>query len=309
MSLPVRCTWKHCNQAYREIASCAFKEYVALGDSYSAGVNADPQGELPICSSIGAYPFVNCTTRRCGGNTGAYAYQFYQSHQPRHFTFLACGGDGTDQCAKVQVPNIPSSADLVTITIGGNNGGAFSDVVTKCVYLRAGIFSFCARALANAQNVVANIASALDELLRQVKAAAPGARVVVFGYVRFWPNEDNPEQCQSKTLKNPSSEQKTAMNALVWGMNRRLEEAAVAHGFAFVDVDGRFDGHRLCDVGESYIQWELQSSIPGIEDDLGDDDEIVVDDPRAERWNHGFFHPFEAGQVQYRIALEEALGC
>ena len=149
----------------------------------------------------------------------------------------------------------------------------------------------------------------LDELFRQVKAAAPSAKVVAFGYVRFWPNEDKPEQCQSKALKNPDSEQRTAMNTLVRGMNKKLEEAAIAHGFAFVDVDGYFEGHRLCDLGESYIQWESNDAIPAIVNDFDGGKENVVDDPRAELWNHGFFHPSETGQDQYRLALEKALGC
>ena len=284
---------------------------MALGDSYAAGVNADPQGELPTCNNIRANALstgINCTIRSCGGNTGAYGYQFYQNHQPRNFTFLACGGDDTEQCAEVQIPNIPSSTDLVTINIGGNNGRAFSDVVTKCVYLRTKRFSFCTRALMNAQNVTANIDSALVNLFSQLKAAAPGARVVVFGYVQFWPSKNKPDQCQSKTLKNPDSDQKAFMNSLVRTINQKLEQAATANNFIFIDVDNFFEGHRLCDLGEPYIQWNSWATS-GIGHDLSDADEDGVDDPRTELWNHGFFHPFEIGQDQYRIALEKALGC
>ena len=285
---------------------------MALGDSYAAGINANPNGQLPTCNStdvslcgIGA----NCTTETCAKNTGAYGYQFYQTDQPGDFTFVACSGDDTEQCADLQVPLIPTGADLVTINIGGNNGDAFSKVVTRCVYL-PGQFG-CTGALKNAQNIVAGIDADLNELFGKVKVAAPNAKVVVFGYVQFWPTVDNPHQCQSSSLSRPSAAQKAIMNSLVIGMNQKLEQAANTSGFTWVDVDGLFEGHRLCDEGDpddTYIQWSLKAT-PGIGDGIGDGDEDGVDDPRLDLFNRGVFHPFEIGQAQYRMALEKAVGC
>ena len=193
----------------------------------------------------------------------------------------------------------------MTINIGGNNGDAFSKVVTRCVYI-PGQFG-CEGALTNAQNIVAGIDTALNTLFGKVKVAAPSAKVVVFGDVQFWPRIDNPDQCQSPSLKRPSAAQKATMNSLVLGMNQKLAQAANTNGFTWVDVDGLFEGHRLCDEGDknnTYIQWSLKAT-PGI----GDGDEDGVDDPRSELYNKGVFHPFVTGHDQYRMALEKALGC
>ena len=92
--------FKFCDQAYRNLAACAFNEYVALGDSYAAGINAEPQGQLPICDNAGLDLYgsgSNCTTKKCAKNKGAYGYQFFQDHQPKDFTYLACSGDDTEQ--------------------------------------------------------------------------------------------------------------------------------------------------------------------------------------------------------------------
>ena len=127
-------------------------------------------------------------------------------------------------------------------------------------------------------------------------------------YVQFWPSDDEPGQCQSSSLSRPSADQKASMNSLVLGMNQKLEKAANATGFTFVDVDSLFEGHRLCDSGDTYIQWSLIGT-PGIGDGIGDGDEDGVDDPRLELFNYGVFHPFKTGHDQYRTALEKAMGC
>ena len=282
---------------------------MALGDSYAAGINAKPSGQLPPCSStdvslcgIGA----NCTTNKCARNTGAYGYQFYQTDPPKDFTFVACSGDDTEQCADLQVPKIPDNADLVTINIGGNNGRAFSKVVTRCIYL-IGQFG-CKGALKNAHNVIEGIDVDLDTLFSKVKARTPTAEVIVFGYVQFWPSTSNPDQCQSTSLKRPSAIQKVTMNTLVLAMNGKLAQATKKYGFKWVDADKFFEGHRLCDSNDPYIQWSLKAT-PGYGDGIGDGDEGGVNDPRLDLFNLGVFHPFEVGHSQYRMALEEAMRC
>ena len=280
---------------------------MALGDSYAAGINADPDGELPICNSTNASLYglgANCITELCGRNTGAYGYQFYQAHQPRDFTFLACSGDDTEQCANLQVDKIPSNADLVTINIGGNNCDAFSRVVTRCIYI-PGQFG-CAGALTNANDTVVGIDSALKTLFSKVKTAAPYATIVVLGYVQLWPVMS--KKCQSPSLSRPSAVQKATMNSLVLDMNQKLAKAANTYNFTYVDADSLFEDHRLCDLKDPYIQWSLKNR-PGVGDVIGDGDEDGVDDARRELFNHGVFHPFKIGHCQYRTALEKALGC
>src|SRR3954465_14541131 len=78
-------------------------DYVALGDSYSSGVGAPGQAGLCLRSPTG-YP-------------GPRA-----SHTPpKSFTNLACSGAETSDVLAGQAPYIPGGADLISITIGGND--------------------------------------------------------------------------------------------------------------------------------------------------------------------------------------------
>ena len=282
---------------------------MALGDSYAAGLNANENGRLPICnkSNAGLYGTgTNCTSKHCAKNTGAYSYQFYQNDQPEDFTFVACSGANTKTCANRQIRKIPASADLVTINIGGNNGNAFATVVLNCVYLYSQLG--CQVALTSAQNIINGINPALNSLFGKVKAAAPKAKVVVLGYVRFWPSFSNPDQCPSNSTKRPSKDEKNNMNSLVLDMNQKLAEAANTKGFIWVDVDSKFEGHRLCDSGVPYIQWSLKNT-PGIGGGIGDGGEDGIDNPQKNPYNFGAFHPDQTGHDQYRMELEKAVGC
>ena len=106
-------------------------------------------------------------------------------------------------------------------------------MVTRCVYLPLQLG--CKGALANAQEMVAGIDPALNSLFGKIKAAAPSAKVLVFGYVQFWPSKDEPEQCQP-SVKRPSTGQKSTMNSIVSDMNQKLATAAGRIGFTWVNV-------------------------------------------------------------------------
>ena len=283
------------------IVTCPFTHYTALGDSYAAGLRSCEGGRLPICNGT-SNNSTQCTTKLCGKNVGAYGWQFNKANAENFkvFTFLPCSGATTSSCLKKQVPYIPLNTDLVTIDIGGNNGNAFARVLT-CVYVIGQVG--CARALKNAQDVIKKIAPDLRHLLNQINVAAPTAKVVVLGYVQFWPAVDVPIDCQSNSLRRPTAVQKAKMNQLVVDMNAAIEQAAIQTGCHYVDVDKSFEGHRLCEP-TPWIQWELFGR-PGFGD--GDDDGIT--DPNLNTWNSGVFHPTFEGQRQYASQLAAATGC
>src|SRR3978361_229533 len=80
-------------------------DYIALGDSYSSGVGAPGQSGLCLRGSSG------------------YPAQWARRNDPRSFTNLACGGATTSDVLSLQIPFLTAKADLVTITIGGNDAG------------------------------------------------------------------------------------------------------------------------------------------------------------------------------------------
>ncbi|MCJ1325767.1 hypothetical protein MMC10_002430 [Thelotrema lepadinum] len=278
--------------------ACNYKQYVSLGDSYPAGVYAFPGEDLPICKNnppdLDCSAEKCCSTKKCLKNIGAYGYQFYDKHQPKHFTFLACSSANTTGCLNSQVPNIPKDADLITINIGGDNGEAFAWVVGACVYLYSSIG--CDDAIKYAGKVVAGIEPTLVNLFESIGTRAPKAKdIVVLSYIRFWPETTKPDPCHGiRWLENPSAAQRSQINTLVKAMNSALSTAARSnkfkHKYKFVDVDVDdsnkwFTGHRLCnDI--SYFQWNLVTL-----------------------YEHGAFHPNGQGHQRYAMALEQALGC
>src|SRR6187551_2110890 len=87
-------------------------EYVALGDSYAAGVGSGGSGE-------------------CGRSASAHPSLWNDAHSPAEFRFAACSGATTQDVLESQVASLSSVTTLVTLTVGGNDIG-FTDVMTTC---------------------------------------------------------------------------------------------------------------------------------------------------------------------------------
>src|SRR5690242_4241737 len=94
-------------------AHAAGTAYVALGDSYSAGVGAG--------SYLGS-------SGDCKRSTKSYPYLWYAAHSPSSFSFVACSGAKTGDVLSSQLAALGSATTLVSITIGGNDAG-FADVM------------------------------------------------------------------------------------------------------------------------------------------------------------------------------------
>lgn len=103
------------------------------------------------------------------------------------------------------------------------------------------------------------------------------------------------------------------MNSLVTQINSVLATAAADHGFTFVNVNAGFDGHRLCDTGVPWFQYNPRGATAPL-DDL---DATTVQaglqpqlgDALLPVTLRGLFHPTAEGQMVYTQALAVALGC
>ena len=125
----------------------------------------------------------------------------------------------------IQIPKISKDADLIFITIGGNNCDAFSRVVKWCVYVPFIAKEACPPAMKNAMTAVQMIDLALAPLFAKIKAAVPSsARVLVFGYAQFWPEDvNNVTQCENNPhLHDVGSAERANMNTLVLMMNTQI---------------------------------------------------------------------------------------
>jgi lysophospholipase L1-like esterase len=154
------------------------QNYVAMGDSFSAG-----QGVPPFVSPS--------DTDGCHRSSQAYPFLLTGSaaHPLTLQSFAACSGAQTSNVVggqngePAQINALNSSTRVVTISIGGNDIG-FSQFVTQCLFLD------CSNSAANQPffDKVSNVGSALSSTYGTILAGAPNATVYVVGYPQLLPD-------------------------------------------------------------------------------------------------------------------------
>lgn len=192
--------------------------YVALGDSYAAGLGAGgaPQG--------GA----------CRRSPDAYPARAAASLPGLRLDTRACSGATTTDVLAGQVPAVTPAARLVTVTAGGNDAG-FASVMVGCA------LAPCGPAVAAAARLVRSLLPArLDALYRAVRARAPAARVLVLGYPRLF----GPLWCPGAA--GFSTMERGALNALADALDAVLAARAAAAGVRYRSTIGAFAAHGVC---------------------------------------------------------------
>ena len=189
--------------------------YDALGDSYASGYGVPPYGA-------------------CGRSDAAYAVQVSGREKLALDDFVACAGATTTTLVTGgQLAALDSDTDLVTLTIGGNDT-RWGDTVAACL---GDTDAQCAGSIAQARaRITGTLPGLLDAVYAQVASRAPHAHVLVTGYPRLF----SPER-GAFLLASPAEQQ--ALNDGADLLDRVIAEAAARHGFGFVDVTKRFDGH------------------------------------------------------------------
>jgi lysophospholipase L1-like esterase len=200
-------------------------QYVALGDSYSAGVGTDAPTNVPCYRSpLGFAPMI------AEKNGWTLDYQ-------------ACSGLTAAQILSDQVPAMSKTTDVVTVTAGGNDIH-FGDVIGACV---VGNDAQCAGMIGQAtQAVVGTLPQALDQLYRGIKAGAPKAKIVVAGYPRLFGADD----CATQPKVNAA--ERIALNAVADAVDTVIAARARAAHLTYVDVRDAFVGHATC-AAKPYI--------------------------------------------------------
>jgi lysophospholipase L1-like esterase len=198
-------------------AQAASIDYVALGDSYSSGVGAPGQ------------------SGSCLRSNHSYAAQWASRNSPASFQFLACSGAKTDDVLKNQVPAIRAGADLVSITIGGNDAG-FAPTIVTCL---TSSDSACANKVAQGKAYVANtLPGKLDATYQAIRAKAPDARVVVLSYPLIFST--------SSVICEMSIAKRRSINSGAEVLDAMIKQRAEAAGFVYSDVRDEFSGHGVC---------------------------------------------------------------
>jgi lysophospholipase L1-like esterase len=219
-------------------------QYVALGDSYAAGVGAPPHRPVTPClQSDFGYPGVLDSAKRIDLQVNA-----------------ACIGATTDLVARTQLSALNPATRLVTLTVGGNDLG-FAGLAGACTTATTPEEQLqCVAAINDAVAV-----QRLTELGRQLRHLyadevadrAPDARIVVTGYPFLF--ERPADNDSSKIIKN-------AFNQATARLNTTIEQAVAATREAdvkivYVDVTAAFAGHGI-GSSDAFIN-DPSSDAPG----------------------------------------------
>ncbi|MBW8481115.1 SGNH/GDSL hydrolase family protein [Actinomadura parmotrematis] len=214
--------------------------YVALGDSYSAGVGAEATlaDQNPL--------------DRCHRTSKAYYHAVAGAFAFKGGGFYACSGAKVSNVLHgqagepPQIDRVTAGTSLVTISIGGNDVG-FARIVAACVkklpWSRA-----CEDQGGDIAGRLSDLRRALPGLLDKITTRAPRARVVILGYPRVF------SEVAGERGDNISIEDQRWLNARALDLNETIRRAAaeadagvVAAGGAgsveFVDAYSAFAGH------------------------------------------------------------------
>jgi len=247
----------------------ATRRYSAVGDSYASGE--------------GLFPF-EADSSRCHRSPQGYP-RLVANQAHAALTSGACTGATVSDVVGPggQVDTVDPEADLVTVTIGGNDAG-FATVVGDCV---AGPLP-CSRLDAEINANLAKLEPALEAAYRQLHQRAPKARLVVVGYPQVVadPATVNVDTC--KAVSTPVEERRVTSDDARWmrdkgaALSAVISKAAKAAGARYVDVAADFAGHEAC------------SAKPWLSGFLLTD--IVAS-----------FHPTAAGQVELAKLVTQAI--
>jgi lysophospholipase L1-like esterase len=254
-------------------------DYVAIGDSYTAGIGAGPYDDTETCiQTSGGYVDIVAKTGRVNLLVNA-----------------ACSGaqltgGSTSVAAQLSDPETLAAladADLVSITAGANDLG-FAQIIGICATLSP---TDCENAV-SAATLEANLSAltlALAETYKAIQAAAPDATIVVSGYPLLFDTTD-----PAVTLPIPLTSQEL-INAGTVAINGAIEAAVnfandnYGTNAVYVGTTRRFAGHEV-NSGDSWIFFAVHVDASG----------APQLDPRS-------FHPNKAGHRAYASALLAAV--
>jgi lysophospholipase L1-like esterase len=218
--------------------------YVALGDSYSAGPLDGPITGNPLCiQSSASYPYDTA------------------SHLGASLTDVSCSGADsanlttTSQYSGVppQVQALSSSTQLVTLTDGGNDNDLFVSALVECgvidIFDVFNIGSPCKDVYGNSfANDIASDASTLEATFATIKKDAPNAQVYVLGYPDILPSSGGCYPTMPLTNGDTSY-----LNGVELDLNSTIQQEAASAGVHFVSTYTQFEGHGSCATGSN--QW------------------------------------------------------
>jgi hypothetical protein len=166
----------------------------------------------------------------------------------------SCGGARTADFRRKQYPGVPPQltavkpgVELVTVSIGGNDEGVFSNLIVRCAKLRAKNPNGapCRKYMDSTGSdellsALRTTRSRVTDVVREVRQQAPQAKVLVVGYPQIISADS---RCTSLPLAAGDYAYGEKVNL---AMTEVLRSAAKATGSTYVDVWTASQGHDIC---------------------------------------------------------------
>ena len=210
-------------------------DYVALGDSFSAGpfittMRDDPTGcarsrdnypaFLADWLDVATYTDVTCSAAVTADLYGP---------------MVMFDGKTTGP----QLDAVSADTDLVTIGMGGNDFAIYDSLI-KCQ-------EGAACAVADLRADARKVAGRIEKAVRRIRAAAPEATVYVVGYPDILPSEGT---CAAVGVGADVLGPVTEVAGL---LNASLRTGAEAAGASYVDMEAVSEGHDVCAKGRAWV--------------------------------------------------------
>ncbi|MDH6125276.1 SGNH/GDSL hydrolase family protein [Kitasatospora sp. GP82] len=251
--------------------------YVALGDSYTAGLRITPQVGTPAGCARSGVNYPSLVAKALGLSGTAFTDVSCSGATTRDLTGAQQTEDGTNP---PQLDALSPATRLVTLGIGGNDAG-FVEVLGRCAeegvkqslfagftgapaadspcrsYYSAGGAGGAGGGEDQVQRRVEAAGERLGDLLQEVKRRSPQARVYVVGYPELLPTD--PASCTAVLGRSVAAGDIGFLAEKERQLNAMLRQRAEAAGAGFVDTYAPSAGHDMC-AGET-TRW-IEPPLP-----------------------------------------------
>ncbi|MEV6305639.1 SGNH/GDSL hydrolase family protein [Actinoplanes sp. NPDC051861] len=210
-------------------------DYVALGDSYAAGLGAGNYVDTKCYQSRdSSYPQLWAKTRTLGT-----------------ITDRTCSGALIKTVRETQLDAVDADTGWVTLTVGGNDAG-WTGALQQCLL---GSDQTCRSTVERSTSTVeATLPDDLDGLYTAIRKRAPEAKVFVLGYPHL-------VGAGGTGCESLNDARRGALNDGSDSLNESIAAAVGKHeGFTFVDVREAFKGHEAC-TGDPWIN-AVRDTLP-----------------------------------------------
>lgn len=216
--------------------------YLALGDSYAAGVGSGGGGLA--ARSIDLDP---C----CYRTSNAYPMFVTRKLKAKYLDFRACMGAvaiGGRNSVLEQLRTSPKNVDLVTITVGGNDIG-FTSLIGACLLSKLSEKRCMNEIKSSKQKAQTNLMRDIRKLNMATKAHfGPKTLIVFTGYPHPYSEDTSVRKCYSLRVRR-------GLNSVVALLNKQIR----ANVDNFVPIS--FVGNELCGSNKEFIHDELRPAV------------------------------------------------